>query len=87
MFEFIERWFRRRQHPKTRLDEVRVVDIAREAAAGQAASRDRLTLVTLGQRGGRITWFVSEAVIGSALVVSIDDESGEVVEIGRHHGR
>src|SRR5687767_12223422 len=68
-------WFKRDQ-PRTRLDEARVLEIARTAAAGQPHS-ELLTIVTLGEHAHKPTWSVSTATVGSSLVVTIDDDSGE----------
>jgi len=75
-------WFKKDQ-PRTRLDEARVLEIARTAAAGQPHS-ELLTIVTLGEHAQKPTWFVSTATVGSSLVVTVDDGSGEVVEMKRY---
>jgi hypothetical protein len=73
----------KKSRPTTRLDEAEAVRIARQAAAGYP-DRDLLSMVTLSEESGRITWQVGAAAVGSRLVVTIDDETGQVVEIKRY---
>jgi len=44
-------------------------------------------MVTHREVDGRIRWHVSEAAVGSVLLVEIDDESGTVNFIRRVSGR
>jgi hypothetical protein len=69
--------------PNTRLDEAQALEIARQAAAGEP-DRDLLTIVALSDTSEKPTWIVSAAAVGNTLVVSIDDHSGQVVEMKRH---
>jgi hypothetical protein len=56
----------------------------RVSSLGSAADRAVLTVVSLGDDPhGKALWTVSAATVGSTLVVSIDDRSGEVVEVKR----
>jgi uncharacterized membrane protein YkoI len=81
VFHIFDKWLsKQKERPKTRLSEEEVVAIARKAASGQP-SCEYLGLVTLEENAGVLIWTVGSATIGSALVVWIDDASGEVLEI------
>jgi hypothetical protein len=83
MFHILDKWLsKKKKRPKTRLSEQEVVAIARKAASGLPNCED-LCLVMLEENAGALTWIVRSATIGSALLVWIDDASGEVLEIKR----
>jgi hypothetical protein len=75
-------WFRR-PRPSTRLDAAQALALARQAAAAEP-DVDLLTLATLKEGAERPTWIVSAAAVGSTLVVSVDDETGQVVALKRY---
>jgi hypothetical protein len=78
----LERWFRR-PRPRGRLDAAQALEIARRAAVGEPDA-DLLAVATLDEDTGRPTWLVSAPVVGSTLVVSIDDETSQVVDVKRY---
>jgi hypothetical protein len=81
VFHILDRWLsKKKERPKTRLSEDEVIAIARKAASDYE-SCEYLGLVTLEENAGTLIWTVGSATIGSALVVWIDDASGEVLEI------
>jgi hypothetical protein len=85
MLDFIARWFGKRKHPaQSRLSSDEALAIARRAAAGDPLL-EYLSLVKIEQRSGNATWIVSSATVGRMLQVSIDDASGNVLEM-KHIG-
>jgi hypothetical protein len=82
----IVEWFRERLlgpgAPEGRLDQERVLEIARAAAAGFPGA-DRLLWTSLQTRGSAKIWVVSTPTVGSALVVEIDDATEAVLSVGR----
>jgi hypothetical protein len=82
MLRFLSRLFRP-PPPRTRLTKQQALELARAEARGHAGA-DQLTMVILGDIEGRTTWFVRTPTVGSALVVSIDDESASVMAVKRH---
>jgi uncharacterized membrane protein YkoI len=83
VFHIFDRWLsKKKKRPKTRLSEDEVIAIARKAASGYLNCED-LCLVMLEENADALTWIVRSATIGSALLVWIDDASGEVLEIKR----
>jgi hypothetical protein len=66
-----------------RLTREQALELARSAAAGTPLAGQR-TMTIIGEIEGRNTWFVRTPTVGSALVVTIDDESGTVKEMKRH---
>jgi uncharacterized membrane protein YkoI len=83
MFHLFDRWLsKKKECPKTRLSESEVIAIARKAASGLPNCED-LCLVMLEENADALIWIVRSATIGSALLVWIDDASGEVLEIKR----
>jgi hypothetical protein len=77
-------WFKKKR-PATSLSEAAAVEIARQAVE----ERDRrfLSMVTLEERSGKLTWIVSTAGVGTTVTVLVDDATGAVVEKHRHSGR
>jgi hypothetical protein len=63
-----------------KLTEEEVVKIACEAAKEYPNNED-LSIATLREQSGRMTWVVSSATVGRTLEVLVDDESGTVIEI------
>jgi hypothetical protein len=82
MLRFLSRLLRP-PPPQTCLTKDEALELARAAARGHSGA-DQLTMVSVGEIEGRTTWFVGTPTVGSALVVSIDDESGRVIEVKRH---
>lgn len=82
---FLTRWFwRSPPQPNTRLTEEEVRAIAHDAAAAAAyESPEAMICTTLQKEQDRTIWRVSSATIGSGLLVSIDDATGEVIDVRR----
>jgi hypothetical protein len=87
MFDRLRSWLGRSDaEPPSRLSKEDALRIAREGASATHDVR-LLTLVRRDVRAGRVVWVVSEAVIGSALVVEVDDATGDVIAVRRTGGR
>jgi uncharacterized membrane protein YkoI len=85
MFKLISRWLSgRSSNPQTRLTADQALAIARSATPNDALSR-HLGLTTVKERSGSVVWIVSSATVGQMLEVSIDDATGEVLDV-RHVG-
>lgn len=83
LFDRLIAWMRgSAKTPSANLSEGKVLRIASVAASSAGASRE-LTLASRSTRDGRIVWSVSEAAIGSVLVVDIDDETATVLAVRR----
>jgi hypothetical protein len=80
---FISRWLKSGKiHRQTRLSNDEALIIARNAAPYDPLSAD-LGVTTVENRSGHLTWLVSSATVGLALEVTIDDASGNVLEVRR----
>jgi hypothetical protein len=66
----------------TKLTEAEAIAIAQAAAAAADHVVD-LTMATTRLEGGRVIWNVSEPVVGSKLVVEIDDQTSAVIDVRR----
>jgi uncharacterized membrane protein YkoI len=85
MFKLISRWFSgKAANIQTRLSAEQALAIARSATSNDALSR-HLGPTMVEQRSGAVVWIVSSATVGQVLEVSIDDATGEVVDV-RHVG-
>lgn len=84
--DLLRRWLGRPEAVRTRLSYDEAVAIAREAARGHQMAEE-LQMTVVNERAGRPIWTVTAAVIGSNLVVEIDDETGQVLEVRRVPGR
>jgi hypothetical protein len=70
-----------------RLSAANALDVARARATLEGHDPLTLQVVTHREVDGRILWHVSEAAVGSVLLVEIDDESGTINVIRRVSGR
>lgn len=87
LFDRLRDWLgRSTADPPSRLSKQDALCIARARAAIDHDVQ-LLDLVQRDVRAGRIVWVVSEAVIGSALVVEIDDATSSVMTMRRTGGR
>jgi hypothetical protein len=68
--------------PVSNLSESQAIQIA-QAAAAATGKTGSLTMATRHVRDGRLVWHVSEAAIGSVLVVDVDDETATVIAVRR----
>lgn len=85
MFKFISRWLSgKASNIQTRLSADQALAIARKATSSDALSR-HLGPTTVEERSGSVVWLVSSATVGGMLEVSIDDATGEVLDV-RHVG-
>jgi hypothetical protein len=79
-------WFRERllgpRAPVGRLDQERVLEIARAAAAADPWAAE-LSWTSLQIRGSAKIWVVSTPGVGHWLVVEIDDATEEILSVGR----
>jgi len=88
MFQrLLHRWFGTRQDTKSpkaqpRLNEEEVLAIARDVAS-EYPGCESLSMATFEEQSGTLIWSVSSLTIGSSLHVSIDDTTGQVLEIKR----
>jgi hypothetical protein len=82
----VARWFKS-STATPRLSAATALDLARAKAMSEGYDPQALQMVTHREVDGRIRWHVSEAAVGSVLLVEIDDESGTVNFIRREPGR
>jgi hypothetical protein len=81
MFHLLNRWFGKNNlSAKPRLEKNKVITLAREAAS-EYPNSEELSIVTIEERSGALIWIVSSATVGRMLQVSVDDASGEIVDI------
>jgi uncharacterized membrane protein YkoI len=78
--------FRTTKRPETAIGEKQAIVIAQRAAAGQPGVH-LLTMTTLKEDAGKLTWVVSTAGVGSTITVCVDATTGEVLHMQRHAGR
>ena len=71
---------RQEESPSTRLSADQAIQIAR-AAVEDASTRELLTMTRVDDRGGTLVWTVSQAVMGRATHVEVDDASGRVLQV------
>jgi hypothetical protein len=82
MFDSVFRWFENKHRsPETRLSQLQVLAIAREAAGDDPASRCLSMATPRFGEADHVIWEVSSATIGRTLVIMIDDIDGRVIEI------
>jgi len=82
----VARWFGS-SAATPRLSAAHALELARARATSEGYDPQTLQMVTHREVDGRIRWHVSEAAVGSVLLVEIDDESGTVNFIRRAPGR
>jgi hypothetical protein len=85
-WEHVRRWLRR-ERAASRMSEGDALHLAREHARAAGYDASDLQMITRQMRDGRVVWQVSRPVIGSNLVIEIDDERGEVITCVRVSGR
>jgi uncharacterized membrane protein YkoI len=74
------RGVRQQEAPSTRLSAEQAIQIAR-AAVEEVSTRELLTMTRVDDRDGTLIWTVSQAVMGRATHVEVDDASGQVLRI------
>jgi uncharacterized membrane protein YkoI len=81
MLKLISRWLSgKASNIQTRLSADQALAIARSATSGDALSR-HLGHTVVEERSGSVVWMVSSATVGQMLEVSIDDTTGEVLDV------
>jgi hypothetical protein len=69
------------------LSESEALQIAQDAATAAGHNGQLLQWTHLHVLDGKLSWSVSAPGIGNVLQAFVDDETGEVVSIGRRPGR
>jgi len=81
LLDWLNALFAEGQKPlPTRLSAEQAIELAR-AAADSDPRRDLLTMTSVRERDGARIWSVSSATVGSALVVELDDATGEILRV------
>jgi uncharacterized membrane protein YkoI len=86
LFDVLGDLFKKKKRPDTPTSEQQAVEIAQRAVAGQPFAH-LLTMASIKEEAGKLTWIVGTAGVGSTMAVCVDATSGEVVKIERHAGR
>ena len=74
------RGVRPQDSPSTRLSADQAVQIARSAVE-DVSTRELLTMTRIDDRNGTLVWTVSQAVMGRATHVEVDDSTGQVLKV------
>jgi uncharacterized membrane protein YkoI len=83
MFAFFRRFLGESEKPvHSRLSREEAVAIARRAAANDPMSQD-LSMAMVREQSGKVVWIVCSAAIGRTLEVTVDDASGDVLDVRR----
>lgn len=86
MFKFIKRFVSGRGSADARLSGEQAIAIAKQATADDPLS-GLLSLTSFDHSSQPPRWIVHSATVGRFLIVTIDDATGEVVQIKRAAAR
>ena len=77
------------ERPATRLDETRVLAIARAALEGRdsASAHMPLVIANVSATANGVVWHVDSMARGSGVSVLVSDADANVIELKRRHSR
>ncbi len=76
------------KRPQTRLTETQVLEIARDALAGDDfAAAMPLVVWNVADADNGVVWFVDSATRGCGISLQVADADGRVIEVLRRSGR